>query len=62
MPQLGYIALVGVAGTFALLGALQKGPLTAYTYKTSASLRGEYWQAGRNMALQKPFPGVGFDD
>ena len=61
VPQLGYIALVGVAGTFALLGALQKGPLTAYIYKTSVSLRGEYWQAGWNMALEKPLTGVGFD-
>ena len=61
LPQLGYIAIVGVAGVFALLGALQKGPLTAYIYKTSVSLRGEYWQAGWNMALEKPFTGVGFD-
>jgi O-antigen ligase len=61
VPQLGYIVLVGVAGTFALLGALQKGPLTAYIYKTSVSLRGEYWQAGWNMALEKPLTGVGFD-
>jgi O-antigen ligase len=61
IPQLMYVALVGVAGTFALLGALQKGPLTAYIYKTSVSLRGEYWQAGWNMALEKPFTGVGFD-
>jgi O-antigen ligase len=61
VPQLGYMALVGVAGTFALFGALQKGPLTAYIYKTSVSLRGEYWQAGWNMALEKPLTGVGFD-
>ena len=61
VPQLGYIAIVGVAGVFALLGALQKGPLSAYIYKTSVSLRGEYWQAGWNMALEKPFTGVGFD-
>jgi O-antigen ligase len=61
VPQLGYIALVGVAGTFALLGALQKGPLAPYIYKTSVSLRGEYWQAGWNMAVEKPFTGVGFD-
>ena len=61
VPQLGYIAIVGVAGIFALLGALQKGPLSAYIYKTSVSLRGEYWQAGWNMALEKPFTGVGFD-
>lgn len=61
MPQLGYIAIVGVVGVFALLGALQKGPLSAYIYKTSVSLRGEYWQAGWNMALEKPLTGVGFD-
>ena len=61
VPQLGYIAIVGVAGVFALLGALQKGPLSAYIYKTSVSLRGEYWQAGWNMALEKPLTGVGFD-
>ena len=61
VPQLGYIAIVGVTGVLALLGALQKGPLSAYIYKTSVSLRGEYWQAGWNMALEKPFTGVGFD-
>jgi O-antigen ligase len=49
------------AGIVALLGALQIGPLTKYIYKTSVSLRGEYWQAGWNMALEKPFAGVGFD-
>lgn len=61
IPQLGYIVLVGVAGAFALLGALQKGPLTQYIYKTSVSLRGEYWQAGWNMGREKPWTGVGFD-
>ena len=34
-------ALVGM-GTTALLGALQKGPLAQYVYKTSVSLRGAY--------------------
>lgn len=52
---------VVVAGAAALLGALQIGPLTKYIYKTSVSLRGEYWQAGWNMALDKPWTGVGFD-
>lgn len=61
LPQLGYVVLVGVAGTFALLGALQKGPLTQYIYKTSVSLRGEYWQAGWNMGRENPWTGVGFD-
>jgi hypothetical protein len=52
---------VVVAGVVALLGALQIGPLTKYIYKTSVSLRGEYWQAGWNMAVEKPLTGVGFD-
>ena len=52
---------VALAGVVALLGALQIGPLTKYIYKTSVSLRGEYWQAGWNMALEKPITGVGFD-
>jgi hypothetical protein len=44
-----------------LLGALQIGPLTKYIYKTSVSLRGEYWQAGWNMGSDHPLTGVGFD-
>jgi hypothetical protein len=59
--QIGYIAVVAASGVFALLGALQIGPLTKYIYKTSVSLRGEYWQAGWNMGSDHPFTGVGFD-
>ena len=59
--SIGYLGLVGLGGVFALLGALQIGPLTKYIYKTSVSLRGEYWQAGWNMGSQHPFTGVGFD-
>jgi len=35
--------------------------LTQYIYKTSVSLRGEYWQAGWNMAKKFPLTGVGMD-
>jgi O-antigen ligase len=59
--QLIYVTLVGVVGTFALLGALQTGPLARYIYKSTVSLRGEYWQAGWNMGSEHPFTGVGFD-
>lgn len=59
--SIGYLGLVGLGGVFALLGALQIGPLTKYIYKTSVSLRGEYWQAGWNMGSQHPLTGVGFD-
>jgi len=56
-----YVFIVGVAGILALLGALQIGPLTKYIYKSTVSLRGEYWQAGWNMGSEHPFTGVGFD-
>jgi O-antigen ligase len=56
-----YLLLVFIGGLTALLGALQKGPLAEYIYKPSVSLRGEYWLAGINMALEKPLTGVGMD-
>ena len=59
--QLGYLAIVISGGVVALLGSLQIGPLTKYIFKTSVSLRGEYWQAGWNMAADQPLTGVGFD-
>ena len=59
--QVGYVVFISIGGVFALLGALQIGPLTKYTYKTSVSLRGEYWQAGWNMGSEHPLTGVGFD-
>jgi hypothetical protein len=59
--QVGYIVVISIGGAFALLGALQSGPLAKYIYKTSVSLRGEYWQAGWNMGADHPLTGVGFD-
>jgi O-antigen ligase len=61
IAQVVYVIFIGIAGTFALLGALQIGPLTKYIYKTSVTLRGEYWQAGWNMGSEHPLTGVGFD-
>jgi hypothetical protein len=61
MAQVTYVLLIGIAGVFALLGALQIGPLTKYIYKNTVSLRGEYWQAGLKMGSDHPFTGVGFD-
>jgi hypothetical protein len=61
LAQVGYLLFVAVGGVFALLGALQIGPLAKYIYKTSVSLRGEYWQAGWNMGSDHPLTGVGFD-
>ena len=61
IAQVLYLIFIGIAGISALLGALQIGPLAKYIYKTSVSLRGEYWQAGWNMGSEHPLTGVGFD-
>jgi O-antigen ligase len=55
-----YLGLVGFVGLFAILGTLQKGPLS-FIYKTSVSLRGEYWRAGLKMGAEHPVTGVGMD-
>jgi hypothetical protein len=56
-----YSLAVTTMGIFAVMGALQKGPLAEIIYKTSVSLRGEYWQAAINMSQLRPFTGVGMD-
>jgi len=43
------------------LGILNKGPLAQLLYKPSLTFRGEYWQTGINMGLEKPLFGVGID-
>lgn len=59
--EIFYLLVVSSVAIVAALGALQIGPLSRIIYKTSVSLRGEYWQAGWNMGLQNPFTGVGMD-
>ena len=61
VPLITFSGFVLVAGIVAVMGALQKGPLTQYIYKTSVSLRGEYWQAGISMGDKFPITGVGMD-
>ena len=56
----GYLVGVGVLGIIAIFGTLQKGPLS-FVYKTSVSLRGEYWRAGLAMGMDHPLTGVGMD-
>ncbi len=50
-----------VVGLFALAGAFQKGPLTEIIYKTSVSLRGQYWLAAWNTGQENPISGAGMD-
>lgn len=59
--QFLYVVASIICGGFALAGALQMGPLAPYIYKTSVSLRGEYWAAGLNMGFHNLFTGVGWD-
>jgi O-antigen ligase len=61
IPTIIYVLFVATSGVFAVLGALQKGPLTELIYKRSVSLRGEYWNAGINMGQDFPLTGVGMD-
>lgn len=56
-----YALSVTVVGSLAVLGALQIGPLTQYIYKTSVSLRGQYWLAGWNAGESSPLTGLGMD-
>jgi O-antigen ligase len=55
-----YVVAGLVLGVLAVMGALQKGPLS-FVYKTSVSLRGAYWNAGSTMGRDHPFTGVGMD-
>lgn len=56
-----YALSCSIAGAFALLGALQIGPLTSLIYKPSVSFRGQYWLAGWNTGQTHPFTGAGMD-
>jgi hypothetical protein len=56
-----YLLAGFIVSVVALLGALQIGPFTKYIYKTSVSLRGQYWLAGWNTGQTHPFTGVGMD-
>jgi O-antigen ligase len=56
-----YLLLVGLLGTFAVLGMLNTGPLSEYLYKLSVRQRGYYWHAAKDMMFSQPIFGVGLD-
>lgn len=58
---LAYSGFSAIAGTLALLGTFQIGPLTDFVYKGSVSLRGQYWLAAWNTGESNPLNGVGMD-
>lgn len=59
--SIGYLMLGIFLAVISAAGALQKGPLSQLIYKTSVSLRGQYWLAGWRTGDQNPWTGVGFD-
>ena len=61
MITLLFILFCTTLGSLALAGAFQKGPLAEIIYKTSVSLRGQYWLAAWNTGQANPFSGVGMD-
>jgi O-antigen ligase len=61
VSQIAFSMTSVVIGVISILGMLQFGPMTKYLYKTSVSLRGEYWNAGLNMFKDSPIWGIGLD-
>ena len=56
-----YVMFLTSIFTLAIAGLLNKGPLSAFLYKESVTLRGNYWRAGWEMTLEHPLFGVGLD-
>lgn len=56
-----YLTSLLIAGFVAVLGILQKGPLSSLLYKPSVSFRGDYWKAGISMGQSDPVFGIGID-
>jgi hypothetical protein len=59
--QACYSVFAIIVGILGIAGALQRGPFTEFIYKTSVSLRGQYWLAGWNTGETNPFFGSGMD-
>lgn len=50
-----------IIAAVSLFGVLQIGPLSAFLYKNSVTLRGFYWNAGLKMFMSHPVLGIGPD-
>lgn len=57
----GYLGL-GTIGFLAIaLGSLNIGPLASFLYRSSVTVRGDYWRAAWKMTMDNPIVGVGMD-
>ena len=56
-----FTLFIGAAGTLAVLGILQIGPMSSLLYKSSVTVRGYYFKAGLEMFQSNPWFGVGLD-
>ena len=55
------IIMAGLVILIGILGALNIGPLAKYIFKSSISIRREYWLAALNMLKDHPLTGVGLN-
>jgi len=53
------ISLMSLGVFLLIAGMLQKGPLTSLIYKSSVSIRGDYWRAALRMIQDSPIVGFG---
>lgn len=58
---LSYVFTASCISILAIVGFLNKGPLSGFLYQASVTYRGDYWRAGWNMILDNPIFGVGLD-
>lgn len=57
----GYLGLGAIGFLAIALGSLNIGPLAKFLYRSSVTVRGDYWRAAWKMTMDNPIVGVGMD-